>query len=153
MHKLARLPLGSLILLVLTSCATHPDYATQFRFPIEWGNIAEGQAAFVDLECHQCHTVNGVNLVSYDGESPVTLELGGTIVYAKTYADLVTSIINPNHVVSDEYLSTLPRDARSGTTTIMPFKDQMTVNQLIDLVMFLNSRYVLMEGYSETYYQ
>lgn len=152
MIRLARLQLASLILLVLTSCATHPDYATQFRFPIEWGNIAEGQMAFVNLECHQCHTVNGVDLVSYEGESPVTLELGGTIVYAKTYADLVTSIINPNHVVSDEYLSALPRDTRRGATTIMPFKDQMTVTQLIDLVMFLNSRYVLMEGYSEIYY-
>ncbi len=152
MLKLTRLHLGSIILLVLASCATRPDYATQFRFPIEWGNIAEGQAAFIDLECHQCHTVNGVDLVSYEGESPMMLELGGTIVYAKTYADLVTSIINPIHVVSDEYLSMLPRDARRGTTTIMPFKDQMTVTQLIDLVMFLNSRYVLMEGYSEIYY-
>ena len=150
---LTRLHLGALILLALTGCATHPDYATQFRFPIEWGNMAGGQRAFVDLECHQCHTVNGVDMVSYEGESPVMLELGGTIVYAKTYADLVTSIINPNHVVSDEYLSKLPRDARRGTTTIMPFKDQMTVTQLIDLVMFLNSRYVLMEGYSEIYYR
>lgn len=150
--KLVRLHLGSLILLALTSCATHPDYATQFRFPIEWGNIAEGQKAFVDLECHQCHTVNGVDMMSYEGASPVMLELGGTIVYAKTYADLVTSIINPNHVVSDEYLSMLPRDVRRGTTTIMPFQDQMTVTQLIDLVMFLNSRYLLMEGYSEIYY-
>ena len=152
MSILIRLQLGSLILLVITSCATHPDYATQFRFPVEWGSNAEGQATFADLECHQCHTVKGVDLVSYEGESPVTLELGGTIVYAKTYADLVTSIINPNHVVSDEYLSTLSRDARRGTTTIMPFKDQMTVTQLIDLVMFLNSRYVLMDGYSEIYY-
>jgi hypothetical protein len=97
--------------------------------------------------------VNGVDLAPYEGESPVTLELGGTIVYAKTYADLVTSIINPNHVLSDEYLNTLPRDARSGRTTIMLFKDQMTVTQLIDLVTFLNSRYVLMEGYSEIYYR
>jgi sulfur-oxidizing protein SoxX len=151
--KFVRLHLGSLILFALSGCATYPDYATQFRFPIEWGNIAEGQRAFVDLECHQCHTVNGVNMMSYDGESPLTLELGGTIAYAKTYADLVTSIINPNHVVSDEYLSMLPPDARRGTTTIMPFKDQMTVTQLIDLVMFLNSRYVLMDGYSEIYYR
>jgi hypothetical protein len=151
--RLLRLHLGALILLALSGCATHPDYATQFRFPIEWGNIAEGQRAFVDLECHQCHTVNGVDMMSYDGESPVTLELGGTIVYAKTYADLVTSIINPNHVVSDEYLNMLAPDARRETTTIMPFKDQMTVTQLIDLVMFLNSRYVLMDGYSEIYYR
>ncbi len=152
MLKLARLIFGSLILLFVISCATRPDYATQFRFPIEWGNIAEGEAAFVDLECHQCHTVKGVDLVSYEGESPVALELGGTIVYAKTYADLVTSIINPNHVVSDEYLNTLPPDVRSGATSIMSFQDQMTVAQLVDLVMFLNSRYVLMDAYSEIYY-
>lgn len=152
MQKLTRLFLGSLILLSLTNCATNPDYATQFRFPIEWGDIAEGQAAFVNLECNQCHTVSGVELAPYEGSSPVVLELGGTIVYAKTYADLVTSIINPDHVVSDEYLSTLPRDMRKGSTTIMPFKDQMTVTQLIDLVIFLNSRYVLLDGYSEVYY-
>jgi sulfur-oxidizing protein SoxX len=152
MLKLVRLQLVALFLLVLTSCATHPDYATQFRIPEEWGSIAEGQATFVALECHQCHTVNGVDLAPYEGDSPAMLELGGTIVYAKTYADLVTSIINPNHVVSEEYLSTLPRDARRGTTTLMPFKDQMTVAQLIDLVTFLNSRYVLMDGYSENYY-
>lgn len=149
---LVKIKLVSLILLVLASCATHPDYATQFRFPIEWGSISEGQQAFVDLECHQCHTVNGVELPPYEGGSPVTLELGGTIVYAKTYADLVTSIINPSHVISDAYLETLPQDARGGSMSIMPFKNQMTVEQLIDLVMFLNSRYVLMEGYSEVYY-
>lgn len=149
---LFRLHLGSLILLALASCATHPDYATQFRFPIEWGSISEGQQAFVDLGCHQCHTVNGVELAPFEGGSPVTLELGGTIVYAKTYADLVTSIINPSHVESDAYLDTLPREAREGSMSIMPFKNQMTVEQLIDLVIFLNSRYVLMEGYSEIYY-
>lgn len=152
MHHI-RLPLASLVLLGLISCASHPDYATQFRFPIEWGSIAEGQATFVDLGCNQCHTVNGVELAVYAGESPVTLELGGSVAYVKTYADLVTSLINPNHVVSDEYLDTLPRNERSGATTVMPLQDQMTVAQLIDVVTFLNSRYVLMDGYSEIYYQ
>jgi len=81
------------------------------------------------------------------------LELGGTVMYSKTYADLVTSIINPNHIVSDEYLDTLPRDTRGKARTVMPFQDQMTVAQLIDLVTFLNSRYILMEGYDEIYYR
>ena len=153
MSILNRLLLVSLVLLVITSCATHPDYATQFRFPVEWGSNAEGQTTFADLECHQCHTVKGVDLPAYEGESPVMLELGGTVMYSKTYADLVTSIINPKHVVSDEYLKTLPRDARGKAKTVMPFKDEMTVTQLIDLVTFLNSRYILMEGYDETYYR
>lgn len=147
------LSVGLLLLAALGGCATHPDYATQFRFPIEWGDIARGRQAFIDLECHQCHTVDGVELERYPGDSPVTVELGGEIVYAKTYADLVTSIINPSHALSDEYLRTLPRGERRAATSMMPFKDQMTVTQLIDLVTFLNSRYVLMEGYSEIYYR
>jgi len=138
---------------LLTACATHPDYASQFRFPIEWGSISEGQKTFVEMECHKCHTVNGVKLARYEGNSPAKVELGGRIAYAKTYADLVTSIINPGHVISDKYLKMLPRDERRAAQSIMPFKDEMTVKQLIDLVMFLNSRYVLMEGYDEIYYR
>ena len=128
-----------LLLLLFTGCATHPDYATQFRFPVEWGSIAAGQQAFVKLQCNQCHQVNGVDLPTYAGESPVMLELGGDVAYVKTYADLVTSIVNPNHVVSDDYLRQLPRGERADAQSVMPFNEQMTVVQLIDLVTFLNS--------------
>ena len=138
---------------MLVGCATHPDYASQFRFPINWGNIDNGRAAFIELQCHQCHTVSGVDLPAYAGESPLKLELGGEIQYAKTYADLVTSIINPNHVVSEKFLEIFPAGERGQVRTIMPFRKNMTVEQLIDVVTFLNSRYVLMEGYDEVYYQ
>jgi hypothetical protein len=151
---LARWPAVLLGLTMLVSgCATHPDYATQFRFPVEWGSIVRGQQAFVDLQCHQCHVVNGVSLAPYPGTMPVTVELGGEMIFAKTYADLVTSIVNPNHELADSYLSTLPRDERKNARSIMPLKEQMTVAQLIDLVTFLNSRYVLMDGYQEIYYR
>ena len=150
---LRRVTCAQLLLLLFTGCATHPDYATQFRFPVEWGSIPAGQQTFVTLQCHQCHRVNGVELPDYSGQSPVMLELGGEVAYEKTYADLVTSIVNPNHVVSAEYLRQLPRSERRDAQSVMPFNDQMTVAQLIDLVTFLNSRYVLMEGYSEIYYR
>jgi len=114
-------------ILLLGGCATHPDYATQFRFPINWGNIDNGRTAFIELQCHQCHSVNGVNLPAYTGESPLQLELGGRIQYAKTYADLVTSIINPSHVVSEKYQQMLPENQRRGAQTIMPFRGKMTV--------------------------
>ena len=142
-----------LLLLSIGGCATHPDYATQFRFPINWGNIEAGKTAFIELQCNQCHTVNGVTLPAYEGNSPLQLELGGEIQYAKTYADLVTSIINPDHVVSEKYLQMLPPDKWRTARSIMPFRNQMTVQQLIDIVTFLNSRYVLMQGYDETYYR
>ena len=141
------------VILLIGGCATHPDYATQFRFPVNWGNVDNGRAAFIELQCHQCHRVNGVDLPAYTGESPLQLELGGKIQYAKTYADLVTSIINPNHVVLEKYLQMLPENQRRVAKTIMPFRRQMTVEQLIDIVTFLNSRYVLMEGYDEIYFR
>lgn len=134
-------------------CATHPDYATQFRFPINWGNIDRGRAAFVELQCHRCHSVNGVDLPEYEGDSPLKLELGGEVIYAKTYADLVTSIMNPSHAVSEKYLETLPPEKRRQARSIMPMNDNMSVGQLIDIVTFINSRYVLMEGYQEVYYR
>ncbi len=65
----------------------------------------------------------------------------------------MTSIVNPNHVLSDEYLRQLPPGERRAAQSVMPFNEQMTVAQLIDLVTFLNSRYVLIEGYSEIYYR
>ena len=142
-----------MLILVFAGCATHPDYASQFRFPINWGNIDKGRTAFLELQCHQCHTVSGVELPVYTGESPLKLELGGEIQYAKTYADLVTSIINPNHVVSEKFLEIFPAGEQGQVRTIMPFRKNMTVEQLVDIVTFLNSRYVQMEGYDEVYYQ
>ncbi len=142
-------PVAVLFCVLISACATDLNTASTFRFPIVSGNIEDGRAAFIKLECHQCHTVSGIELPSFDGASPLSLELGGQIHYVKTYAELVTSIINPNHVISDEYLRQLPREARRQTASPMPFKDQMTVVQLIDLVTLLNSRYVVLEGYED----
>lgn len=133
--------------LTLFGCATGPASTAEFRFPILKGNIESGRQGFVELGCNQCHTVNGVPLPAYQGEMPVNFELGGRIWYAKTYADLVTSIINPDHIISEEYLDKIHQGHR-GSTSPMPFRGDMTLTQLIDIVTFLNSRYVLMEDYS-----
>jgi len=132
---------------MLFGCAAEPVSSSEFRFPILKGNIEHGKKDFVDLGCNQCHTVNGVPLPAYQGGIPVNFELGGRIWYVKTYAGLVTSIINPNHIISEEYLVTIHQGSR-GNTSPMPFRGDMTVTQLIDIVTFLNSRYVLMEDYS-----
>ena len=136
----------------LTSCRTDPNAFGSFRFPILDGDIERGQEAFVNLECHQCHVVDGVDLPDDIGR-PVTVELGGELYFAKTYGDLVTSIINPDHVVSDAYLDQLPREVRRMTTSSpMYLKEEMLVTELIDIVAFLNSRYRLLPGYIEYYY-
>jgi L-cysteine S-thiosulfotransferase len=138
----------SAIGVILHGCATDPGYATQFRFPIFKGDLEKGRQSFVALGCNQCHTVNGVELPAYAGETPLTFDLGGKIWYVKTYAELVTSIINPDHIISGEYLDKLPPGSRKGITSPMPLNENMTVTQLIDIVTFLNSRYMLMRDYS-----
>ena len=130
------------------ACATDAGYGTQFRFPIFNGDIEKGRQSFVELGCNQCHTVSGVELPVYPGDMPLNFELGGRISYVKTYAGLVTSIINPDHVISEEYSQRLPPESRRHISSPMPFNRNMTVTQLIDIVTFLNSRYVLIEDYS-----
>lgn len=144
---------GFLGLLTLGACRTYPDYTGDFRFPILRGDTAQGQAAFVRLGCNQCHMVDGVDLPAFAGTRPVTVELGGELMFAKTYGDLVTSIINPDHVISDRYLEQLPRtERRAVSSSPMYLNPEMKVTELIDIVAFLNSRYSLLPGYTEYYY-
>jgi len=142
-----------MVSLLAGGCRTYPDEVGSFRFPILNGDISQGQEAFLRLECNQCHVVDGVDLPAYSGQMPVTVELGGELYFAKTYGDLVTSIINPDHVISENYLQQLPREARRQiNSSPMYLKEEMLVTELIDIVAFLNSRYSLLPGYTEYYY-
>lgn len=145
--------LSLLALAGLSACRTYPDYASDFRFPIEAGDIAQGREAFVRLGCPQCHTVAGETLPEYTGTRFITMPLGGELIFAKTYGNLVTSIINPNHIISGTYLDQLPAEQRRRiNTSPMYLSPNMRVVELIDIVAFLNSRYSLLPGYTEYYY-
>lgn len=148
--KLLLLAAGALL---LSACRTYPDYSSDFRFPTPRGDIQRGQQAFVEMGCHMCHTVDGVELPDNTNLRPVTVLLGGDLIFAKTYGDLVTSIINPDHVISDRWLDQLPRTTRSQVdSSPMYVNPDLKVTQLIDIVAFLNSRYRLLPGYTEYYY-
>jgi sulfur-oxidizing protein SoxX len=139
--------------LLLAGCRTYPDYSSDFRFPIQSGDVAQGRTAFVSLGCPQCHTVKGDELSGFTGTRFISLELGGELIFAKTYADIVTSIINPNHVISEKYLEQLPSVQRNRTNTSpMYMNPNMKVTELIDIVAYLNSKYSLLPGYTEYYY-
>lgn len=138
---------------LLGACRTYPDYASEFRFPILRGDVMRGQQSFVEMGCHMCHTVDGVELPDNTNLRPVTVMLGGDLIFAKTYGDLVTSIINPDHVISDQWLDQLPRQTRREVdSSPMYVNPDMKVTELIDIVAFLNSRYRLLPGYTEYYY-
>ena len=132
--------------LLTTSCAYDPS----FGFPVEQGDIAAGRQAFIDHQCHQCHSVAGVTLPPLAGASGVMLELGGETSTVRTYGGLMTSIINPNHEISDAYRDRLllRGEVPLNSPMPMPHIDNMTVRQLIDIVAFLDSRYVMIEDYS-----
>lgn len=116
-------------------CQPGPKSAWGFRLPD--GNVADGQATFVKLQCTTCHTVTGLELPPPGSKSPITVALGGEVTRIRTYGDLVTSIINPSHIISDKYQKQL-----EGAHSPMPqFNRDLTVGQLIDLVAFLQPRY------------
>lgn len=116
------------------------------------GNIENGRVAFIDLGCNECHTIKGVELPPPGLETPlININLGGEVYRVKTYGELVTSIVNPNHVVSPQYIRKLDETAKKEKVdTLMPsFNNRMTVTQLIDLVTFLDSTYKkLMPAYT-----
>jgi L-cysteine S-thiosulfotransferase len=105
-------------------------------FHLPGGGIAKGREAFVQLGCNQCHSVKGVELAKPKVTSPVQVVLGGDVLRVKTYGQLVTSIINPEHVVSRRYREKLGDSARMAD-----FRNTMTVTQMIDIVAFLHSTY------------
>ena len=135
--------------MVAAGCA----YSPIFGFPIEEGDIDAGRQAFIDHQCHQCHSVAGVRMPELAGASPPILELGGATTSVKTYAEIMTSIINPNHRISERYREQLLLRGivPSSSPMPMPHVETMTVRQLIDVVAYLDSRYQLIEGYDSSF--
>jgi L-cysteine S-thiosulfotransferase len=128
--------LGSMLLAGL-GCA---DADSPRGFSLPQGDAARGQATFVELHCHSCHTVDGVELPAPAGESPIRVRLGGETTRVKTYGELVTSIIDPSHRLAPFYpLEEI--SAPDGSSRMTVYNDVMTVTQLVDLVTFLESRY------------
>ena len=127
------------VLVLLASCTPGPKSSSGFRLPD--GDVEAGKAAFVELSCAACHTVEGVLLpVPEEGGANVEVHLGGKVNRVRTYGELVTMIINPSHDLTHR----LPAERVSleGRSLMSDFNPVMTVQQLVDLVAFLQSTYV-----------
>lgn len=144
-EKMARsslwIPLLVLVSLASCSCQDQESRLGQgFRLP--QGDVELGRAAFVQLDCHQCHRVAGVTLPEPAAPSPAEFTLGGEVRRVKSYGELVTAIIQPQHIVSPEYLAKFPEEQRKSQNSPMPpANDRMTVTQLTHIVTFLHSHY------------
>jgi L-cysteine S-thiosulfotransferase len=125
-------------LALLAGCAPNPvTAAAEFRLPT--GDPEAGRKAFVELRCYVCHEVPGID-AKFEGTPAAHVVLGGTITRVKTYAELVTSIINPTHKVPSDRPG---KDAAAGASVMSAagLNDVMTVTQLVDLVSFLQPTY------------
>jgi sulfur-oxidizing protein SoxX len=107
-----------------------------FRLPD--GNATAGRETFLYMHCNQCHTIKDEQLPTIAGFEPF-VELGGSLTRVKTYGELVTAIINPSHKLADGY----PEDrvSENGKSKMYVYNGFMTVQELTDLVMFLQSHY------------
>lgn len=147
MNTVSRILISLVVVVAFAACDTGPKSARGFRLPD--GDAEKGQATFISLECTSCHRVSGVELPEPEHPGPVTVVLGGEVQTIKTYGELVSSVINPSHKLIRGY----PEEevSRDGKSLMTIYNDRMTVQQLIDLVAFLQSKYeVVIPEY--TYY-
>ncbi len=107
-----------------------------FRLPD--GSAVAGRETFLYMHCNQCHTIKGEQLPAVTGFEPF-VELGGTLTRVKTYGELVTAIVNPSHKLADGYPEDLVSD--DGVSKMYIYNGFMTVQELTDLVRFLQEKY------------
>lgn len=137
--------------LMLFACDDGPKGS--FGFTLPDGNADYGQMYFVEFRCIDCHTVVGLedDLVAPEGIDPImNVPLGGATNRIETYGQLVTSIINPSHKVSDQY-KVLPVTGEDQSV-MRNYNTIMTVDELIDIVAFVQAQYSL-KPYPQTIYK
>lgn len=111
-------------------------------FVMPKGNVEKGQEVFIGFNCLGCHDVEGVELPERRFEPPFVVKLGGEVVRVKSYGELLTAIVYPDHIISPEYKTKLVLVGKDPKQTPMPyFGDIMTVTELTDLVEFLHAQY------------
>lgn len=140
--------LGSLILVVaLSACTMESSPVKGFVLPD--GDVAMGEQVFTKYGCHGCHTIPGVDLPVIEPKPAFTMEIGGEVYRVKNEGELLTAVIVPNHVISEEYIN----EIGAADNTPMPYYgDAMTITEMINLVAFLRVQYSkMMPDFFESY--
>ena len=128
------------IIAIGSSCKDRPArMAKGFRLPE--GSEENGRRAFQEMKCNHCHAVAGVDMPKPTAAPEVQFELGGEVRRVKSYGELVTAIIQPQHGVAPAYFGRNKPDSKENLSPMPSFNDAMSVTQLIDIVTFLHSHY------------
>ena len=88
-------------------------------------------------------------------EPPFILPIGGEVYRVKTYGELLTAVVNPDHIISRKYIVMLEQADRNVVISPMPYYgEEMTVAELIDPVEFLHAQYSkLQPNYYQSHYR
>ncbi len=127
----------TLVATILSGCESGPESPRGFSLPK--GDEENGALVFQKYQCLACHELEGVSKVDVVDNPELQLKLGGDSAQIKTYAELVTSIINPSHKIAKGY----PQLQMNGGSKMTIYNNVMTVQELIDLVSFLQPKYKL----------
>lgn len=144
--------LALVTLLALAACTGDAKPVKGFVLP--QGDIAQGEQVFIDFNCQSCHTIPDVDFPEADFKAPFILEIGGEVYRVKNYGELLTAVVNPDHIISPKYVNLLKQAKRDVIISPMPYYgEEMTVAELIDLVEFLHAQYTrLQPQYYRGYY-
>ncbi len=131
--------IASCLLMASLACEVGPESGSGLRLPN--GDIAKGRQSFRELGCDRCHSIAGESVSTQNEQGEINVVLGGKVGHIETHGELVTSIINPSHSLSRRYPKeqTMAGD-RSRMTN---FNQSMTVEELINLTAYLQSKYEL----------
>ena len=127
--------------LLLSSCN---EQARGFALPA--GDIEEGKATYKRLSCNECHSIPEIEWQG--GIDSLKIHLGGELSTQKSYGDLVTSIINPSHKIAQHYKQ---KTSIEGLSKMKKYNEVMTVEELVNLVSFLQSEYKVITPRTEYY--
>jgi len=117
---------------LLSSCN---EQARGFALPE--GDIAKGKIMFEQLSCIECHSISDIEWRG--GIDSLHIPLGGDISIEKSYGDLITSVINPSHKIAKHYKERAT--TKDGLSKMAYYNEVMTVQELIDIVTYLQSEY------------
>nr|WP_298998398.1 c-type cytochrome [uncultured Allomuricauda sp.] len=106
-------------------------------FALPEGDIDQGKLTYERLACNSCHSISGIAWKG--GSDSLNILLGGEVSSKKTYGELVTSVINPSHKIAPRYKKIAV--TKEGDLKMDNYNYIMTVQELIDLVTFLQSEY------------
>lgn len=150
-----RLTLAALAAFIMVQlCACSNENAPVRGFVLPEGDPERGQQVFEKFNCHACHTISGIEFPEMEFEAPFVLDIGGEVYRVQNYGELLTSVVNPDHIISPKYEGMMRRAGREPSGSPMPYRGgEMTVEELIDLVHFLHVQYTLLQPrYYRGYY-